>query len=821
MARAKTQIERNAFVRGLITEASPLTFPENASIDERNFILNRDGSRQRRLGMDFENENTLIQTAGNYVTFPDYNINTFKWDNVNNDPTVSLGVIQVGNVLWFVDLFTTTLSNNVKNGGAGFTINTANVGFTASGTTLMDFTSIDGTLIVASQEFDNPIAITYDVGEDEVTAIQIEIDVRDIWGVSDGLAVDERPSTLDDTHKYNLLNQGWPLSRITASLGNTTTQTATTSTQLLKEKFPLYYDSDGYPSLEDFTGGGGYASGLYYGAQEVYRLYGTDGDQPYVPLANSTSATTGYYPSNADVYATGKKIDADGNPTYDFALVEEASFGSSPAPKGKFVIKAFERGIGRQNATGLDLLDDTDAGNITAVASFAGRIFYSGVTSNRTEGDERNPNYAGTLFFTQTIRYQDQFGRCYQEADPTSEQINELIASDGGTIKIPEAGQILKLIVKDASLIVIADNGVWQITGPDNVFKATEYSITQVTNVGCISKKSVVNAEGTILFFSDAGIYALTMNQNGAMQAENLTETTIQTLYNEIPTVGRANAVGQFDFAGRKISWLYNDTDAYNGIEFRKKFNKELVFDTVLKAWYVLEIFDAPASFNSGYSPFVAGYMPTQVFNTETYAEPVVHNGEQVQVNGEDVVINRTVRSRGVSQNKYVVFQFNPVDGDYYLSFAHYINADFKDWDQTDAAAYLITGQELFGDTQRKKLTNYLTLHFLRTEYGFEDTGGGNLEALGASGCLCQIRWDFANSTASGKFGTAFQGYRLRRAYFPTDVNDTFDYGWEVITTKSRLRGSGKAISFKFDTEAEKDCYLLGWAMDVEGQTNV
>ena len=42
-----------SFVKGLITEASPLTFPENASIDEKNFVLNRDGSRSRRLGVDY------------------------------------------------------------------------------------------------------------------------------------------------------------------------------------------------------------------------------------------------------------------------------------------------------------------------------------------------------------------------------------------------------------------------------------------------------------------------------------------------------------------------------------------------------------------------------------------------------------------------------------------------------------------------------------------------------------------------------------------------------------------------------------------------
>ena len=53
MAKAINAAEFSTFVAGLITDASPLTFPNNASLDEVNFELNRDGSRNRRLGMDF------------------------------------------------------------------------------------------------------------------------------------------------------------------------------------------------------------------------------------------------------------------------------------------------------------------------------------------------------------------------------------------------------------------------------------------------------------------------------------------------------------------------------------------------------------------------------------------------------------------------------------------------------------------------------------------------------------------------------------------------------------------------------------------------
>jgi hypothetical protein len=47
---AKGKLEFNTFVKGIITEAGPLTYPDGASLDEANFVLNRDGSRQRRFG---------------------------------------------------------------------------------------------------------------------------------------------------------------------------------------------------------------------------------------------------------------------------------------------------------------------------------------------------------------------------------------------------------------------------------------------------------------------------------------------------------------------------------------------------------------------------------------------------------------------------------------------------------------------------------------------------------------------------------------------------------------------------------------------------
>lgn len=52
MARQKFEKSFNTFIKGLMTEASEINFPENYSLYEKNFELRRDGGRDRRRGME-------------------------------------------------------------------------------------------------------------------------------------------------------------------------------------------------------------------------------------------------------------------------------------------------------------------------------------------------------------------------------------------------------------------------------------------------------------------------------------------------------------------------------------------------------------------------------------------------------------------------------------------------------------------------------------------------------------------------------------------------------------------------------------------------
>ena len=92
--------EYNTFVKGIVTEASALSFPENASKDEDNFQLYRDGSRQRRLGCDYESLHVKLDTGLTSSVMSTASVREFRWDSPDNNPALSVGVIAKNNLLY-------------------------------------------------------------------------------------------------------------------------------------------------------------------------------------------------------------------------------------------------------------------------------------------------------------------------------------------------------------------------------------------------------------------------------------------------------------------------------------------------------------------------------------------------------------------------------------------------------------------------------------------------------------------------------------------------------------------------------------------------
>jgi len=777
MAKVTSEKKYSTFVKGLITEANALTFPENASLDEDNFDLKINGSRVRRLGIDYEEDYVLTETGILAETLTGTRKSFHRWDFPGGAADVVIGVVRVHSKLWFVNLLDPSPSTALLNGGAAITIpDLANAE--------VETAVINNKLILVSSDLLYPTLLEYDSITQLVTSSSFPIQVRDIWGVYDALSIGERPATLTELHEYNLINQGWS-DTISSSCaaGLVTTEIAN---RVWKELNPGW----GVP---------------------VTRTAPIT-----LPVTLSCTATTlGVYPSNADIWTLGKVGDSTSADfeKYDPDALVRNSIDNTEASKGSIIIDAFDRGGSRYIATGLPVPGDQETGRPSCVAAYAGRVWYSGISSNTLYGDSRSPNYSGYLFFSQIVTARGKLGLCFQDADPTSPNISDIIDTDGGTIQLPEVSKVYKMLSVKDSLLVFADNGIWEIYGDTGGFKATNYQTAQVSSVGITNPKAVVIAGDVVIYWAKAGIFALSPNQTtGRYTGESISLSTVQSYYNSIPAVAKDNARGFYDASENHIRWLYNDTVGYSNTTNVNHYNRQLNLDLALQAFYKYSI--SPLT-NS--SPQVSDWIVIPAHATVRVDTDVVVGADLVLA-GTDGQVVVGIDQSIVREEQYSFLTFVGTA----WTVSKYKNTSFMDWKTADGigadySSYLVTGYDTFGEIMRSKQTPYIFFYLNRTEDGFTADGSGNLIPTNPSSCNVQAQWNWANSAVGGKWGNPFQAYKYTRSYTPSGVGDTYDTGDSILVTKNKLRGSGKALSLKIYSDTGKDMQLLGWSVTING----
>jgi len=745
----KSEKSFRSFIKGLITEANELTFPESASVDEANFVLNRDGSRYRRLGVDFEELYTLVDSGFSINEIQEGRQSFHVWESPGGDTTKTAGVVRIKNKLWFMDLLKDVPSSNLLNSGNPITIPLLS-------NEDIQTAVISNKFVLVSKDIPDPIVLTYNSSTDTVTQNSIDLKIRDLYGVDDGLDDDERPSSLSNEHKYNLRNQGWNENIVTTS-------------------------------------------GTYTDAIEF--------------CANS-AAFGNVYPSNSDSWSLGKNTNpSSGNyEKFDPANLARNSQSRYRVPRGSFVIDLFNRGNSRMSESDVTsgLPTDQENGSISTIASYAQRLFYAGIDSSVTDGDNRSPNYSGYIFFSKVVRSEEDLGKCFQEADPTDPGINDIIASDGGTIQIPDITRIVKIIAGQASLLVFCENGVWEVYGDTGGFTATSFQISKISTNGVLNANSIVNVNGNFIYWSKAGIYSLTPDSaSGRFRAESVSLKTIQTLYLNIPELAKDHCKGYYDEKENRVRWLYNDLDTYSTTNFINRYNKELIYDLTLQAFYIntFSILDLD-------SPYIHDYVHIPGYAITSREEAIYVDTDPVEdSSNEQVIVDSTLEVNRNSQFSYLTLKGNK------FTVSKYKDTDFKDWKTSDGTgkyftSYLITGYEYYGDVIKRKQAPYILFYFKKTENGYTQTGS-DLTLNNESSCKVQAQWNWADSANSGRWGTEFQAYKLLRNYIPSGPSDPFDYGDGVIVTKNKLRGYGKTLSLYIHSEDGKDMKLLGWATPV------
>jgi len=720
---AKAQKQYISFLKGIITECTPYTYPEGSCKDIENFIIKTDGSVNRRLGIDYEDSYSTFASSTPNFTKDDYRIvNQETWYNVAGIPNKNFTVIQIGSTVYFFDNSSSTLSDAYKT----FTVNLNT--YKTSAANIIDVASSPisvasgkGRLFICSKGIE-PIYITYTEATDAIAVTTITIKVRDIEGIAESVAVDNRPASLTDTHKYNLLNQGWDTTKITAFQASQTT-----------------------------------------------------------------------YPSNADIWHLGK----DTSDVFDPALLVKQDFGTTPAPRGRFILNAFDKD--RATASGIaGIAKVTTKYRPTCVAFYAGRVTYTG--------------YYGEHYVSQVIKDDmSNVGYCYQEADPTSEHISDLVATDGVVVKINDIADFVATIPYNDILIILGTNGTWFLQGRDGIFKADDFSLSKKSTVGALSPLSVVVANGVPVWIKDS-VYTISGNQLGDLSVTDIGVQTIKSLISEIPFVARQYMSGYFNANDKLIYWGYC-TDIDN--RFRQYCDTFLCYDTVLGCFYkhVLGIPD-------GLAPFVICPFSLNVSAEDVEVLTVVDSlGNQVVDSlGNDVIIEKKTINNQTED--FLFLTAIPSLSGTSFTFSRFSNTNFKDWytfdsTGTDYDTFVLTAPELLTNMVVGKQAVWVQLTFERTETGFVPTMDG-MDLVNPSGCYMSAYWDFAEDSSSNKVTKEWQVYKLNKYLQPSLTDTTLTTGFEVVTTKNKLPGTGKALSLKLRSEDGKDTRILGYSVIYE-----
>jgi hypothetical protein len=757
MPRSQATKLYRTFVKGLITEASPLTYPEDTSLDEDNTLLFAKGNRTRRLGAELEESFTLspFQDADPSKT----PIMEYVWSSVNNDALVSFLCLQVGGTVYFYDLYATPISSGIK----GFTIDLT--AYAAAGATDIEkspvqMTSGKGFLFVVGAKID-PLIVEYRTATADLEIERVSILIRDFTGVDDNLAVDEEPTTLSAEHHYNLLNQGWT---------NTTTTTVRT---------PTLFGRIVYAATSTVSA-------------DVITRYKT---------------VIGKYPGNNKQWILGKMaVESDGYKIGDFnpTLLNKAHVGNGRAPRGHFIVDAFK--VDRSAVSGVaGLTADIKTYRPTSCAFFSGRVWW--FSSNG-------------VYFSQVLVDKSKAGQCFQEADPTAEDINELIATDGGYIPLPSADEIVRGLEIGNSVMAFARNGVWAISGSDKGFSATEYQLTQITTIGTDAPFSVVAAADSIFWWSKVGIQQITQASGqfgpipGAYSSKNITTDTIDTRFKEVDARSRQFVKGVYDPATNTLHYVYRTSELTRDYGYNRFMN----LDLGIGAFY-------PWSLTVGSYPYICGVFLTPDLNFLSNGSDVLASGNNV-VNslGDQVVSGTTELSARPSFLHFI--SAVPSAGVYRFTIGAFSNDQFVDWESYDGTgivynSFVESGYEILEDAFRKKQVLYLSVFFRQTEENYVDMGGGDYDVDKPSSCYMTVKWDWATSGNTGKWSQKRQVYRHRRTPIVNDLDLTFNTGTKVVFTKNKVRGTGRAIQFRFETnERGKNFDLLGWQAGYQGATS-
>lgn len=750
----QTSLKTNySFVKGLATEASLLSGPDDHCSSMSNVVLGQDGSLSSRPGIEEHTADFDVAGSqdGSVVAMAEIR----GLDGGDPDDRY-LAVYAGGTSL--VIFKTTNLSSITKE---------AEHALFSSAPSRVSVTAVKGYFIVAS---DTTRPVRVGLSSFETLTLQ----ERDFEGVDDGLQVNQRPTTsLSSEHLYNLRNQGWPPRWINAvrypsnadvPWTGITTDPGTglesfSKAQILQVSFGNTPAPRGAVVLDPFdttvpgiTVDDIFLSTMTYDNGTTTLTFTILGDYTYVYAAGDTITLAGTAYTYTNLVPETVNDNANGSYT-----IETISYNSTT----RYTTFTVNYSVLNYSAdftavtlgfvdNGLSLLSHPDpeieTSHPVATASWAGRAWYGGVTpAVRT-------TLRGAVFFSQVANTVSKLELCHSENDPTARDNNEVIATDGGRVTIADMGTVYQMLPMGNNMLLFADNGVWSITGRDGIFDPTNYSVSRISDRGVSSNMAAVNADGIVLYYSNAAVHIVETDELGNARSKPMSDH-IDSYFTGLVDRDDARVRLSYDKKNKQVRILFGkDISVSQDID-------ELVFDMRLGAFYPLEL-TGYAEDDGSYGGILAAWCPS-------------HN------------YTNTISTL------YLALKSDPVTGSSLI---------FLTMSDTDAVTDTWSGESF--EAYATTLPTPLDAALIEKQM---PRVGVYMERNANAGLKMQGRFSWSVSGDSGKWGTKQECYLERGA--------SFEACWRTLT----VRGSGKAVQLHFTNEGLKPFKLLGWDIKYTG----
>lgn len=763
---AESQVaSENSFIRGFISEATGLNFPKDACTEAMNCVFDSKGTVSRRLGIDYE----ASASTANTVTRNSSAVSEFVWESVAGDGNRSFLVVQVGEVLHFWNVPSSgALSANKK----AFTVNLATYavsGATNIGTRACQFASGIGDLFVTHPNCD-PFYVSYNVNGDTITVSSITVMIRDLVGIETNVPFNVRPSSMTNQHKYNLWNQGWFVGVATAWSNATNTATSTAYTP-----FEWWSASenrtnkaiDGYPSNADvwwnYKDSGGRFSGI------MMRYIGKSPPSAPAPKGHFLMKAFQQYKGYSKIASISQ---SSGNNFATVTLYEStpwltnASIVIEGASTARFNGTFAVRSIGSGDTA--DTFTIPIVGNTTSGSSSADDDFYCYLANSEaahiTAGTNRPSSVA---FFAGRVWYAGTSAHEFNDKVYFSKIIEQ--PSDYG-----RCYQMNDPTAEDLSDLLPSDGGVISIPEMGNLIR-------------------MVPVGQDMLLFATNGIWRISGSEGIGFRANDYsvakmssvpsTSPSSFTLVEGVPLFWNNDGIYTMGENGFQAISDKTIKTWFEALPTNAKSNAKGVYNPLKKTVYWLYRSTASTTTDNAHeydrilclNTLTGAFYPLSIGTGSGY--PTVNGIAVTQYNGAVGSTTKFITTKNTSGTTFTV------------TFSEERDTNYVDWETPnvglDYSSYFTTGFKVPGEGLRQQFGNYINV--------FCNTAANSSLRLRA-------KWDYANSSASGDWSTEQEVY----------VAKTFR---DTLRRRVKLRGRGIACQLSFRSSAGKPFNLIGWSM--------